>query len=164
MTDVLSPWSSKAVMRLLDRYWELRHSSPGSSNGVLDSPQGTIGVDIMVTVATWIEMIDGGCRRWFPTRNWGRGPVVVRWLIAKDAAQERNVLAEEAQHLALASGIFKHKHVKDGLARLWKRADKASFEAHKIEHSRNFEIEVGWLGIAFAMCEDDWVFKEISSK
>ncbi len=164
MTDVLSPWSSKTVMRLLDRYWELRHSSPGSSNGALDSPQGTIGVDIMVTVATWIDMVDFGCRAWFPMRKWGKRPVVITWLIAKDAAQERMVIAEESQHIALSSGVFKHKHVKEGLAKLWNRADRASLEAHRIEHSRSFEIQIGWLGVAFAMCEDDWVFQEMKAK
>lgn len=163
MTDVLSPWSSRAVLRLLDRYWELRHSSRVSNPGAIGGATDCDGREIMVTVSTWIEMIDKGCRKWFPKRRWGRRPVVISWLIAKDSAQERNVVAEESQHIALSSGVFKHKHVKDGLSRLWKRAEDASLKAHQIEHSRNFEIQVGWLSIAFSICaEDDWVFREMT--
>ena len=162
MTEVLIPWSSQSVMRMLDRYWELRHSSRVSNPGAIGGIRDCDGHEMMYTVASWVTMIDRGCRTWYPKRNWGKYPIVIRWLIAKDAAQERNVLAENTQRDAMTAGIMKHDHVKEAVSRLWRRAEKASVESHRIEHYKNFEIMCGWLGIAFSMCAmDDWTFRRM---
>ena len=161
MTDILEPWQIPKVRALLERYWELVHSSAGvSKSEALFNPASYDGFELAMTVAGWIERVDLGCRRWWPQRDWGGKPIVIRWLVARDRAQERGVIAENCQRDAMFMGI--HKEAQESLSWLWRKAERASLEVHRIENSRNFQIQCGFLGVAFSMCAaDDWTFRRL---
>ncbi len=161
--EIIEPWSRSRVIALLRRWWQLRDS--GCSKWPMERISGVAFLparELSLTVSMWVEAVQYGLRLWYPEREWGSEPIVVKWLRASDATDETSRKAETYQRLVMMAGTLKGTIERINMRHFWMQAEAASKVAHRIEHSRNFEIFVGWLSIALAVCgASDKAFRDL---
>lgn len=163
--DIIEPWGERKVKRTLNRWWEIRDAQAGSGSNwghLKAGKEERIAREFSCTVAYWVESTHRGMRQLFRDHRFGSRPIVESWLYVTHEAHEAFGKANTAQRQALGAGLLKDPVVRSQLDTLWRRAERCSTLAHKIERSRIFGIALGFLGAAFAMCAaDDWAWRRL---